>query len=269
MVDVQTGSGSTVQDGQENVAVFLCQKFGIPLTDLPSDDIRTHPEFMHALACVSSTAKSYFTLLSTWTSMKCFTKKNSLLSQRLHYANTKVLELKCGLIELSQSKVITRNLAVHLKSCQAKMNKMLSLLPLLFDSKQDMEDVVTNLQSSVRAQKARRFNKQTGTKEYNLLSGNSLSLTWEHAIENITDMDAEDFSPLTVSQIRAFPGIKDMCHRQGMEAIPQFIIQDQFQLTEDKLKDGIYLLVDLFPLLLIEKGHQRVVLDYVELVFRP
>ena len=268
-VQVQKTSGSSVADGHVNILTFLCQKLDISSTVLLSEDVQSHAEFMRALSSVSASAKTYFTLRSTWDSIKSFTKSGSILSQKLHYAGTRVSDLKRGLLQLSELKVITGNLSVQLKSSQDKLNKMLFLLPVLFQSKEAMEDAVTNLQASVRAQKARKFNNKTGHGDYTLVSGNSLTLSWDKAEENIAEMEASDFSPLTLTQVRAFPSIKDICHRQGMDAIPAFVIQEQFQLTDDKVKDAVCQLVELFPLLLIQKGDNRVLLDFVELVFRP
>ena len=59
-----------------------------------------------------------------------------------------------------------------------------------------------------------------------------------------------------------------MCHSQGMEAIPEYVIQQRYQLPDDKLKGAIYQLVDLYPILLIEKEDHTIIVDYCELVCR-
>lgn len=89
-------------------------------------------------------------------------------------------ELSKGLSELAKMKVVTANLGVQLKSCQDKLNKMLFLLPSLFNAKYAMEQAIPSLQACIRAQKARKFRKLTGGDEYTFIASNMLSLTLQY-----------------------------------------------------------------------------------------
>lgn len=265
----QGSSGSSAMDGKIRITAFLCQKLGIDLKELLTADIVSHPEFMTALASIAASCKEYYTLCSTRQTMHHFSKANSLLSQKVHFADVKLADLKVDLIDLASLKIVAGNLSVQLKCCQEKLTKIMSLLPLLFDVKAAVDDAIGNLQCSVRAQKARKFNKKTGHGEYKFIASNSLTLTWQEAQEKINDMEPSSFSPLTKNQVTAFPWIKDMCHHKGLEVMSECLIRDQFSLSDDKVKDAINQLVELFPLLLIQKAGYRILLDYTELVFCP
>ncbi|XP_071504199.1 uncharacterized protein [Diadema antillarum] len=174
---------------------------------------------------------------------------------------------------LAQLKVVSGNLGLQLKSCQQKLTKMLEMLPVLFNAKTALETAIDSLQASVRAQNARRFNRLTGNSEYKLLAGNSLGLSWEKAVEKITEMESNGdkslFDPLNAMQLYSFPSLKDMCHRSDMLGIPGHVLAEHFKLTDDNLKNAVDELLDMFPLLCVARGGHYVLLDYVELVFRP
>ena len=119
------------------------------------------------------------------------------------------------------------NLTLQLQSCQAKLSKMTMLLPVFFDAKRTIEDIIPNLQGCIRAQKQRKFNKLTGGQQFVFLSNNSIGLTWDVAIDNLNEIEfsySGTLFPMNAGQLKLFPVIKDRCHQDGMACIPDWIV---------------------------------------------
>lgn len=71
-------------------------------------------------------------------------------------------------------------------------------------------------------------------------------------------------------QLRAFPALKDSCHRSGLEAIPGYIVAQHYKLNDDdQMRMAVDVLLEVFPLLCVLQGGRRFLIDYTELVFRP
>ena len=264
-----------VVDGQFALVAYLCSTLEIPKEDLLTEDVVSHPEFMRTLSDVCASYKEYYSLLKTWQANQSFVKKGCKLSQKLNEVDENVKFLKSELIALSQIKILTTNLSVQLKSCQQKMNKMMEMLPIFFNTKKATETAIYSLQCALRAQRCRKFNKLTGDGEYHFISSNSLSLSWEAACEKIAELECNDnligvFTPLTSAELKLFPGIKDRCHYLGFCGIPaQALLKHYQSLDYNTIKPAVYQLLDFFPLLCLEKGKQYVLVDYTELQFRP
>ena len=286
LVDMQSTSaaaaaaaaGLDVQDkvteGQMNAVTYLCHQLNVCPNELLTEDIKSHTEFMKALTSVGSSAKIYYSLTLSWQENQSFVKRGSMVASKQSIAESKLADLSVGLIQLSKLKVSYGHLGLQLQSCQQKLNKMMSLLPCMFESKHTMEEAIPTLQASVRAQKARKVKRLTGAGEYILVASNSLGLSWESAMSKLTEVESLGESskivPLSLQQLKAFPSIKDMCHHSGLRCIPRTVLQQQYDLKEDDtLKKVIQQLVDVFPLLGVVKGAQFVLIDYTELVFNP
>lgn len=86
-------------------------------------------------------------------------------------------------------KIVSSNLTAQLKSCQEKLNKISSLLPIFFDTKQILEAIVPLLQGRIRAQRQRVSNGLTGSNEYVFSASNSVGLTWDAVIDKIFEAE--------------------------------------------------------------------------------
>jgi hypothetical protein len=283
-VDVNVSSVASAQSTPEslqdhilgsqiNIVTFLCQKLDIPASEPITEDICTHPEFMRALSSVGASLKDYCLNVAEWKQLQSFSKTGSQVSQKYRTAESALKDLVVGLKELSSIKVVTGNLGVQLKSCQDKLNKMLGILPNMFDVKTALEQAIDSIRPCVRAQKQRKFNKLTGNSEYKLLCGNALGLTWEKAIECLSEMESESddrhFVPLNLAQLLVFPTLKDSCHRTGMIGIPDFLVAQQYKLSDSDIKPAFDILLDIFPLPCVQKGGHHVLVDFTELIFKP
>ena len=133
-------------------------------------------------------------------------------------------------------KIVSSNLTVQLKSCQEKLNKISSLLPIFFDTKRILEAAIPLLQGCIRAQKQRSFNKLTGSNEYVFSASNSVSLTWDAAMNTI--YETVGLSPLNAQQLALFPLLKDKCYRSGLVCIPDYVICQEYDLDKD-MKDTV------------------------------
>lgn len=178
-----------ISSGQVNAVTFLCQKLGISASDLLSEDIRSHPEFMRALSSLAASSIDYFSLVALWKKRQSFKKSGSVVSKKYQKAESNIQELTQSLKELSSMKILTGNLGAQLKSCQDKLNKMLGILPVLFNTKSALEGAIDSLKPCVRAQKARQLNSLTANSEYKLITGNALGLTWENAVDKLSEME--------------------------------------------------------------------------------
>ena len=182
--------------------------------------------------------------------------------------------MRTGLVELAGMRVVATNLTLQLQSCQAKLSKMTMLLPVLFDAKCAIEDIIPNLQGCIRAQKQQKFNKLTGGQQFVFLSNNSIGLTWDVAIDNLNEIEFSNSGtlfPLNAEQLKLFSVIKDRCHRDEMACIPDWIVCQIYDIdysVKERVKETIYELIDHFPPFGIENRHY-VVIDYCEMVFHP
>lgn len=263
-----------IQEGQETVIKHMLTSIGLTPETVLSQDVLSHPEFMRALASVSASYMTYSSAHIQWKDGQTFSKSTSTVSVAVTSANDEIETLKIGLKNLAETKVLTTNLSVQLRSCQEKLQKMMSLLPSLFSCKEAMEAAIPNLQGAVRAQKQRKFNKLTGNAQYTLISSNSLGLSWEDATEKISLIeesgDNRVFTPLSSEQLKHFLNIRDQCYQLDYCGIPAKALVEYYGLTETtKLKEAILQLVDVFPLLCVHSGTQYVLIDFHEMVFRP
>ena len=172
-------------------------------------------------------------------------------------------------------KIVSSNLTVQLKSCQEKLCKISSLLPIFFDTKRVLEEAIPLIQACVRAQKQRSFNKATGSNEYIFSASNSISLTWDAAVDCLHDaemLDNNSFSPLNVQQLALFPSIKDKCHWNGLCCIPDYVICQEYDLDKD-MKDTVSQVIQQleqhFPVVCVKNSQRYVLIDYTEMVFSP
>ena len=146
------------------------------------------------------------------------------------------------------------NLALQLQSSQAKLSKMTLLLPVLFDAKHAIEDIIPDLQLCIRAQKQQKFNKLTGDQQFVFLSDNSIGLNWDVAIDNFNEIEFSNLGnlfPLNAMQLKLFPIIKDRCHKDGMACIPDWTVCQVYNTdysAKEKVKETIYQLIDHFAL---------------------
>ena len=74
--------------------------------------------------------------------------------------------------------------------------------------------------------------------------------------------------PLSAIQLRAFPAIKDMSS-SGKPALPGYAIAGNFHLQEDKMKEAISQLIDVYLLLCVQKGNHFKLVDFVKFVSNP
>ena len=130
------GVDKLVEDSQCCAITHLCLQIEINYSDLLSDDVRSHPEFMKMLTSIAVSSKEYFYLFSAWKDNQTFVKSQSKVDEANKAAEKSLSDLKTGLLELSNMSVVTTTLAVQLRSCQEKLNKILSLLPNMFETKE-------------------------------------------------------------------------------------------------------------------------------------
>ncbi|XP_065905841.1 uncharacterized protein [Dysidea avara] len=252
----------------------MCTNLNISACDLLTEDVTTHNEFMKVLADVAISVNEYFELSTVWKGHQSFIKKNSSVSVKHNNVEKSIQSLKTGLVELAGMRVVATNLTLQLQSCQAKLSKMTMLLPVFFDAKHAIEDIIPNLQSCIRAQKQRKFNKMTGGKQFVFLSNNSIGLTWDVAIANLDELEFSNkgaLFPLNAEQLKLFPVIKDRCHKDGIACIPDWIVCQVYDIDysgKERVREIIYQLIDHFPLVGVEKGHY-VLIDYCEMIFHP
>jgi len=177
--------------------------------------------------------------------------------------------LKANIKELYSMKIVSSNLTTQLKSCQEKLNKISSLLPIFFNTKQILEDAIPLLQACIRAQKQRSFNKLTGSKEYIFSASNCVTLTWEDAVDKIYEAEYDGLSPLNAQQLAIFPSVKDKCHWNGLACIPDYVTCREYGIDKD-MKDTvsqvIHQLEEHFPVVC---GQRTVLIDYTEMVLYP
>ena len=259
------------EENQVRACGFLCTSLGISSTNLLTEDVTTHPEFMRALNSIASSHFKYSPLVKQWEGSASFRKSKSLVYSSVSETKIMIKKLRDELIELSDIKVVSKNLATQLQSCQQKMSKMLAMLPTFFSVKESIEKAVPLLQACIRSQKQRKFNKLTGQTMYKLFASNSLGMSWHDAMANIDDTEESggQFFPLSAAQLKLFPSLKDACHHKGMCGIPSQLIITQYSIEVDIVKEAVFQLLEFFPLLCVRKGKQYVLLDFTEIVLYP
>ena len=152
------------------------------------------------------------------------------------------------------------------------------MLPIFYNTKDALEKAIPGLQSCIRAQKQRKFNKLRGDKDYTLICSNSLGMSWENAVENIhevaflqnnsTTTSTVKFLPLNFEQILSFPNFKNKCHHHGLMCLPGNLIAAEYGIsTKTQLQDAVDELLEFFPLLCVKKSGHFILLDYTEMVF--
>ena len=243
--------------------------------DLLSDDVRSHPEFMKMFNSIAVSSKEYFYLFLTWKDNQTFVKSQSKVDEANTAVEKSLSDLKTGLLELSNMSVVTTTLAVQLRSCQEKLNKILSFLPNMFEAKSALERAIPYLQSCIHAQKQRKHCKLTGSGRYTFLASNSLGLSWKSAMDNISEVECSlcsELSPLNAKQLQKLPLIRDKCYYMGMECISDFVLQRELCIADVDictLRNVVNQIVEFFPVLCVEMGDKFILLDYTGLLLRP
>ena len=135
---VVAASGGTIlqqhiEDNKQRTISMMCTHLKIEPNDLLTDDLTSHPEFMKVLSTVAVSTNQYYDIVLVWKSKQSFVKQGSKV--HVAYQNgEKVLSiLKQNLRELCSMKIVSSNLTVQLKSCQEKLCKISSLLPIFFE----------------------------------------------------------------------------------------------------------------------------------------
>lgn len=262
------------KDGQYRVVSFFCKQLEVDEPTLLTQDATSHVEFMRELSLVATNFKDYHQLLSAWRQNQKFVKSDSKVKQLTDDSEQRLSHLKLRLRELAQLRVTVTSLATQLRSCQEKLDKITSLIPPLLETKFSLEKSIPCLQDSIRAQKQRKFNKLVGSTDYYLVASNSIHLSWEASLDSISELETScsNLFPLTTEQLKSFPSLKDSCHRLGLGCMPSEIIGQHYDIEREdngKLKAVIDQLVESFPVLLLQKQHTLVLLDFTELQFRP
>ena len=272
---------------EENIyssVVNLCGEMKIAASDLLTPDILSHTELMRSLSNIAPSSSNYHKCKKEWIKQSSFVKKNSKIQINVDKADNFFMELRKSLIEISNIKIISNNLSVQLKSCQDKLTKILNIIPVLFNTKKALDNAIPYLQSALRAQKQRKFNKLKSGNEYNLLCSNTLGLSWDTALENMKELALNysktgggscnnvNFYPLNLEQLETFPNLKDKCHHEGLNCIPGYIIAIEYNVPVGdvfQLKAIVHQLLEHFPLLCVNKNKHFVLLDYTEIIFNP
>ena len=243
---------------------------------LLTESVTSHTEFMAAITSVAASYKDYSLHVTSWKKGQSFTKKGSKIGTLVITADKQLGILTTDLSDLAHIEVVTTTLTAQVKSAQEKLNKMLLLLPVMFSVKDALEKAIPKLQGGIRAQKQRKFDKLSGTGQFMFVGGRSMELSWEKCLGILAEVECSGrtesaFTPLSADQLKTFPDVVKMCHRQGMCGIPSKIVFDHYKLAlgNNVLRDIMYQLVDVFPLMCVERSSQYVLVDVTELVFRP
>ena len=202
-----------------------------------------------------------------------FTKKKSKIRPLLLAVDDYLGKLATGLLDIIQIKVVATNLNVQLKTVQEKLNM---LLPVMFSTKEALEQVIPALQGANRAQRQRKYDKLSRSKQFNFVGGSAIELSWNKRLEKLAEVECSGrsegiFTPLSADQLKTFPDVVMMCQRQGMCGIPSQVVLNHYKLAlgDTMLRDVMYQLVDVFPLMCVERGSQYVLVDVTELMFKP
>ena len=215
---------------------MMCTHLQIEPDNLLTVDLTSHPEFIKVLTMVAVSTNQYFDLVTVWKSRQSFIKQGSKVHMAYQNGEKVLSILKQNLRELCGLKIVSCNLTIQLKSCQEKLSKTSSLLPIFFDTKCVLEETIPLIQACIRALKQRNFNKATGINEYVFSASNSIGLTWDVARDNLQDAEMLDnnlFLPLNVQQLALFPSIKDKCHWNGLRCILDYVICQEYNLDKD------------------------------------
>lgn len=277
---VVSASGGTVlqqriEDNQERAISMTCSHLQIEPDNLLTDDKTSHPEFMKVLTTVAVSANQYFDLVTVWKCKQSFIKQGSKVHTTYQNGEKILTSLKQNLRELCSMKVVSSNLTLQLKSCQEKLCKISSLLPIFFDTKRALEEAIPLIQACIRSQKQRSFNKATASNEYIFSASNCITLTWDAAVDCLHEAEVlndKPFSPLTVQQLALFSSIKDKCHWNGLCCIPDYVICHEYNLDinmKDAIGQVIQQLEQQFPVVSVKSGERHVLIDYTEMIFNP
>lgn len=137
-----------------------------------------------------------------------------------------------------------------------------------------MESVISRLQAAIRAKKSRGFKKQTMVDEFKIFCDNSCQLTWDTANENIQRMSEKSqliFAPKSVESMHKFSEFCEAWNSSGNKFMTHQAIVEHF--PELKLDEHVPAMVKqlttYFPLLCVQSGSQRIIIDIHEMVWSP
>lgn len=232
------------------------------------------------MANIAACSEEYHRVVTSWKEHQSFVKKESKVGTAVTTAERFLSELKTSLCEVANIKVVTTNLANQLKSSQEKLLKMLMMLPVVFNSKDALEQAIPLLHGCIRAQKQRKSHKLSCGHDYTVVCSNTLGLSWDCALENIEELELKSgatssnvkFSPLNAEQLRFFTRLKDRCRHEGLICIPGVVLSKEYGILVDdksRMQETVYQLIEFFPLLGVEKCGYFILLDYTEIVNNP
>ena len=71
-----------IEEGQKSAISVMCTNLRIPASDLLTEDVTTHHEFMKVLADVAVSTNEYYKLSMVWKGHQSFAKKHSSISTK-------------------------------------------------------------------------------------------------------------------------------------------------------------------------------------------
>ena len=103
-----------IEDNQEQAISMMCTHLQIEPSDLLTDDVTSHPEFMKVLTTVAVSTNQYFDVVSVWKSKQGFVKQGSKVHVAYQNGEKVLSTLKQNLRELCSMKIVSSNLTVQL-----------------------------------------------------------------------------------------------------------------------------------------------------------
>jgi len=229
-------------------------------------------EFIKVLTTVAVTANKYCDLVSTWKGKQAFVKKESKM-HKVHHDMLKVLK---KIKKLCSMKIVSSNLTAQLKSCQEKTEQdyFHQCCQSFLTQKGFWRMHAIPLLQGCIAQRQRNFNKLTGSKEYMFSANNSVSPTWDVAVDKIYEAELlgnNSLSPLNGQQLAHHLKIS-ATEVDWLVDIPDYVIRHEYDLDKnmkDAVSQVIHQLEEHFPVVCIKSGQRSVLIDYTEMVFKP
>ena len=255
-------------ENQLSVITHMCETIKIRSDLLLTEDIVGFPEFVTALSSMSTSFKEFDMLRTEWRLGQKFIKTGSEIGKIVSECSNVQEGVTAKLLDVSTHTVNVTNLQLQMLSCQRKMEAVTKAIPVLLAAKNNFESAIPPLQRALRCQRKRKRDKLAPKDQYTVLGSNSADLTWEAAIEKLSDIEV-DLKPLSVDQLLQITTIKASVYHQGYCCLPLKTVQSYFSLSDQETVAARDQIIETFPMMAVTQGKNAVLLDYHELLLRP